>query len=462
MAKTQKLWGGAFEQNADQALEEFWGSIRFDQRLSDVDVMGCCAHAKMLGRTGIISADESALLVQGLQDIAKDIEAGRIEFLPQDEDIHMNIERILHTKIGAVAGKLHTGRSRNDQVALDMHLFVRKEAHKTIALIKSLMRALVQQAETHIHTILPGYTHLQRAQPVTFAHHLLAYVWMLKRDIRRLEHVIEMVSLSPLGSGALAGTTFPIDREFVAQELGFAGVYPNSMDGVSNRDFVVDFLSANALTAAHLSRFCEEIILWVSSEFGFMKLSDAYCTGSSMMPQKKNADLAELVRGKTGRVYGALMSMLTIIKGVPLSYNKDFQEDKECLFDSIDTVQQSVFHLTGLVQTFEVRVDKMRKATKEGFLNATDVADYLAGKNVPFREAHEVAAKLVAQCLKTEITLEDLTLEQFQAAHPKFDSDIFEAIRIETVLARRSSKGGPASDRVKEQIDEIKQFLGAV
>lgn len=457
---SNKLWGGAFTKSADHQLEEFWGSIHFDHRLADIDIAGSIAHAKMLGATGIIAKHESEQIIAGLESIRTDIQDGKTEFRSDDEDIHMNVERLLHSRIGPVAGKLHTARSRNDQVALDMHLFVRQESEKTILLIRDLIKALIVQAEGNINSIMPGYTHLQRGQPVTFAHHLLAYGWMFHRDIQRMENVLGSVSLCPLGAGALAGTTFPIDRDFVAKELGFQGIYMNSMDAVSNRDYVVDLLMANAVVASHLSRFCEEIILWVSSEFGFVKLSDAYCTGSSMMPQKKNADLAELVRGKTGRVYGALTTMLTVLKGLPLTYNKDFQEDKECLFDSVDTVQQSLFHITGMIQTMESAPKKMLKATKEGFLNATDVADYLAAKGVPFREGHEVAAKLVAHCFAAHKTLEDLTLDVFKSFNPVFEQDIFQAIDIRTVLNRRTSKGAPAEGAVKEQLKCLRDVLG--
>lgn len=455
----QKLWGGGFAETANPQLEEFWNSIRFDWRLAEVDIAGSIAHARMIGECGIITKNESAILIKGLQDILSDVQSHKIAFRLEDEDIHMNIERILHERVGQVAGKLHTARSRNDQVVLDMHLFVRKEAEATIGYLHALAHSLIVQAENNIETIMPGYTHLQRAQPVTFAHHLLAYVWMIVRDIERLRQVIHAVSLCPLGAGALAGTTFPIDRSAVARELGFTGVYQNSLDAVSNRDFILDFLMANSVVASHLSRFCEEIVLWVSSEFGFVKLSDAYCTGSSMMPQKKNADLAELVRGKTGRVYGALITMLTIMKGLPLAYNKDFQEDKECLFDSIDTVQQSIYHLTGMIKTMSSRPDKMLAATKEGFLNATDFADYLVERGLPFREAHEISAKLVADCISRNKTFEDLSIDHFKALHPSIEDDVMAAINVKNVLARRQSVGGPAPEQVNIQIDILKKIL---
>lgn len=457
---SKKLWGGGFTQTASAKLEAFWNSIEFDQRLADVDIQGSIAHAKMLGKCGIISAEDSVKIVEGLGQVLADLKAEQIEFRLEDEDVHMNVERILGEKIGASAGKLHTARSRNDQVALDMHLYVRKEAEEVISLLNGLMQAFMGQAEQNILTIMPGYTHLQRAQPVTFAHHMLAYVWMLLRDLKRVEAVRDSVSLCPLGAGALAGTTFPIDREFVAQELGFDGIYQNSLDAVSNRDYILEFLSANAIIAAHLSRFCEEIVLWMSSEFSFVKLSDAYCTGSSMMPQKKNADLAELVRGKTGRVYGALVTMLTVLKGVPLAYNKDFQEDKECLFDSLDTIKGCLYHLTGMVETMQAKPEAMLAATKEGFLNATDFADYLVGKGVAFREAHEVSAKLVADCLAKGKSLEDLSMEEWQDVHPSVREDVLAAINIQNVLACRQSQGAPSPKSVHEQIEILRSRLG--
>jgi argininosuccinate lyase len=458
----KKLWGGAFIESASQELDEFWGSIKFDFRLAEYDIQGSIAHATMLGDTSIISKDEQKKLITGLQELLKDCQSQKIEFNTSDEDIHMNIERHLHERIGTVAGKLHTARSRNDQVALDMHLYVRDMSQKSIKLLKNLIEALIGQAEKNIDTIMPGYTHLQRAQPIIFSHHLLAYAWMFMRDIKRMEAVLESSSLSPLGAGAIAGTTFPIDRCQVAKLLDLNGAYPNSMDAVSNRDFVIEMLMANSLIAAHLSRFCEEIILWVSSEFGFIKLSDAYCTGSSMMPQKKNADLAELVRGKTGRVYGDLMTMLTVIKGTPLTYNKDFQEDKECLFDSCDTIQQSLFHIKGMIETMSSRPDNMMQATREGFLNATDVADYLVRKGIPFRETHEVSAKIVAFCYSKNRIIDELSLEELKTFNPLFEQDVYEAINIRNVVNRRQSYGGTATTVVLKQIEEIKDKIKKV
>ncbi len=455
----KKLWGGAFTESADTNLEQFWSSIKFDKRLVDVDVQGSIAHARMLGQTGIITLDESLKIIAGLEEILEDIKEEKIVFSEQDEDIHMNIERLLHDRIGAVAGKLHTGRSRNDQVVTDMHLFVRLEAQKTITYLDNLIISLIHQAEKNIHSIMPGYTHLQRAQPVTFAHHLMAYGWMFMRDRDRMNQTVKATSLCPLGAGALAGTTFPIDRNMTARELGFDAPYPNSMDAVSNRDYVVELLMACSLVAMHLSRLCEDIILWTSAEFDYVRLSDAYSTGSSMMPQKKNADLAELVRGKTGRVYGNLFTLLTVLKGVPMTYNKDFQEDKECLFDSIDTTQNSLFHISRMLETMHVQPNQMMMSTKEGFLNATDVADYLVVRGIPFRSAHDVAAKLVKYCIETKNNLDTLPIKVYRDHHPAFDDDIFQEIDINRVVSRRTSYGGPAPSQVQEQIQHLKDKL---
>jgi argininosuccinate lyase len=455
----KKLWGGAFAETASADLDEFWSSIGFDHQLAEYDIRGSIAHADMLGHAGIISAEETEQIVSGLKSILEDCKNGKIEFKISDEDIHMNIERHLHERIGPLAGKLHTARSRNDQVALDMHLYVRAAASQTTELLQNFIAALIDQAEKNLDTVMPGYTHLQRAQPILFAHHLLAYAWMFQRDITRLGTVKDSASCSPLGAGAIAGTTFPIDRHHVAKSLGMTSVYPNSMDAVSNRDHIIEMLAANSLIAAHLSRLCEEIILWVSSEFGFVKLSDAYCTGSSMMPQKKNADLAELVRGKTGRVYGHLMAMLTVVKGLPLTYNKDFQEDKECLFDSCETVQKSLYHMTGMISTMTARPDKMMQATKEGFLNATDVADYLVRKGIPFRETHEIAAKIVAFCYENGRIIEALSLEELRTFSSAFDQDVYDAIDIRAIVNRRQSYGGTARSAVEQQLQEIKKLL---
>jgi argininosuccinate lyase len=449
---TRKLWGGRFQERASASLDEFWSSISFDVRLFRQDIQGSLAHAAMLHRVGILSAQEHAQIDSGLREVLSDFEEGRAETSAADEDIHMNVERMLHAKIGAVAGKLHTARSRNDQVALDMHLFVRENCAVTAQLLHELQGALAALAGQHIETILPGYTHVQRAQPVLLAHHLLAYCWMFQRDIGRLRDCRERANVSPLGAGAIAGTTFPIDPADVARTLGFADHYRNSMDAVSDRDFVVELLAANALVAAHLSRLCEEVVLWSSSEFGFLALSDAFSSGSSMMPQKKNADLAELVRGKTGRVYGALITLLTVLKGLPLTYNKDFQEDKEALFDSVDTVQNSLLHLRGMMETITVNANAMRRAAEAGFLNATDLADHLAKRGVPFRESHEIAGKLVALALSRGRELGALTLDEMRSVHPGITEAVYEDLVLENVVGRRRSPGGTAPEQVRQQL----------
>jgi argininosuccinate lyase len=410
----------------------------------------------MLHSTGILTSAEHAQIERGLSEVLADFESGRAETSAEDEDIHMNVERMLHAKIGPVAGKLHTARSRNDQVALDMHLFVRENCAITARLLHDLQGALVSLAESHTDTILPGYTHLQRAQPIVLAHHLLAYCWMFDRDFGRLRDCRERANVSPLGAGALAGTTFPIDPAQVARTLGFSDFYRNSMDAVSDRDFVVELLAANALIAAHLSRLCEEVVLWSSAEFQFLTLSDAFSTGSSMMPQKKNADLAELVRGKTGRVYGALMSLLTVVKGLPLTYNKDFQEDKEPLFDSVDTVQNSLRHLRGMMETISVNKSAMRAGAESGFLNATDLADHLVRCGVPFRESHEVAGKLVAVALGCGKELAALSIQEMREVDPRISEDVYENLALDNVVGRRRSPGGTAPEQVVLQITAIR------
>jgi argininosuccinate lyase len=449
--RVAKLWSGRFTEVASASLDQFWSSIRFDHRLAVFDIQGSIAQARMLGKTGIVSREESAQLIAGLEQIRAEFEAGTLVFSEQDEDIHMNVERLLHEKIGATAGKLHTARSRNDQVALDTHLFVRENCVTTIELLVRFQKILHAKAEAALGVIVPGYTHLQRAQPVLFSHHLMVYFWMMQRDIDRAQDCWRRANVSPLGAGALAGTTFPIDRQMTAKELGFASVYPNSMDAVSDRDFVVDCLSANALIATHLSRLCEEIVLWMSSEFGFVTLSDAFCSGSSMMPQKKNPDLAELVRGKSGRVYGALIGLLTTLKSLPLTYNKDMQE-REGLFDSVDTVQGSLLHLGDMIAGMKINESKTLRAVEEGFLDATDAADYLAKRGVPFREAHEVIGKLVRLCLDSGRKLRDLTPQELQAHSPAFGADFHQHIDLATIIGLRQSEGGTSPDRVKDQL----------
>jgi len=459
MSTNKKLRSGYFEESASASLQEFWNSIRFDRRLLREDIEGSLAHAAMLQACGILSEEEGRQISEGLREVFAGLESGKLEFSLSDEDVHMNVERLLLERIGPAAGKLHTARSRNDQVALDLHLFVRKACVETVTLLALLQSAFCDQADENGHVIVPGYTHLQRAQPVLLGHHLLAYCWMLQRDISRAMDCWRRTNVSPLGAAALAGATFPIDREMTARALGFHSAYPNSMDAVSDRDFVVEMLAVNALIAAHLSRLCEEIVLWSSAEFGFITLSGAFSTGSSIMPQKKNADLAELVRGKTGRVYGSLLAMLTTLKGLPLTYNKDFQEDKEGLFDSIDTVQRSLLHVRGMIATLKVNAVRARKAASQGFLNATDLADYLAKKGVPFREAHEIVGRLIAACLQSGKELLDLSLAELQAFSKQFEEDVFSELELEAVVNRRRSLGGTAPEEVDRQIVAMRQHI---
>ncbi|GMA50614.1 argininosuccinate lyase [Alicyclobacillus contaminans] len=447
-----KLWGGRFTESTNELVEAYTASIPFDQRLAEVDIRGSIAHAKMLGTCGIIPAADADLLVAGLAALLDDVRQGKVSFSVEDEDIHMNLERLLHERIGPVAGKLHTGRSRNDQVALDMHLYMKSAIVEVLEAIRGLQGALVQTAEQHVDTVIPGYTHLQRAQPVLLAHHLLAYFWMLERDADRLKDAARRTDMSPLGAGALAGTTFPIDRVQVQTELGFEKLYENSLDAVSDRDYLVEFLAAASLIMMHLSRLSEELILWSSEEFGFIELADAYCTGSSMMPQKKNPDVPELVRGKTGRVYGHLMGLLTVLKGLPLAYNKDLQEDKEGVFDTLDTLLPALWLFKGMVETMKVRSDKIAAALARDFSNATDAADYLVRKGLPFREAHAVIGKLVLYALQQGKNLGELTIQEYRKHSALFEEDIYHAVQVETVVNRRAIRGGTAKAAVLEQL----------
>jgi len=456
----KKMWGGRFSGSRDQSIEEFGASIAFDQRLAPYDIQGSIAHAKMLGETGCITKEDAQAIVKGLEQVRAKLERAELEFRLADEDIHMNIERHLTELIGPVAGKLHTARSRNDQVATDLHLFVREAVVLAVQALIDTQSALMEQAEAHISVVMPGYTHLQRAQPVLFAHHLLAYAQMLGRDIGRLTDLWKRVNILPLGSGAIAGTTFPLDRDLVARLLKFDGVYENSMDAVSDRDFVIEFESAAALSMMHLSRLCEEIILWSTGEFGFIQLDDTLSTGSSMMPQKKNPDFAELVRGKTGRVYGALFSLLTTMKGLPLTYNKDMQEDKEGLFDSVDTLLGSLNVVAAMVRTWKVNSAQMREAAEQGFTNATDAADYLAKRGLPFREAHEVVGKLVRHCIDKGTHLSAVTLDELRGFSGLFAEDIFEALKLESVVNRRLTRGGTGAAPVATQLASVKKELG--
>ncbi len=451
-----KLWGGRFSKSTDTLVDDFNSSIRFDGRMYAQDIQGSQAHAEMLGKQGIIPKEDAALIIKTLGEILKDIEDGKVEFQIDAEDIHMNIETILISRIGDVGKRLHTGRSRNDQVALDDRLYLRDEALVLKNMLLDLLKTILNLADDNINTIMPGYTHLQKAQPITFAHHVMAYFEMFSRDLSRLDDWKKRMNVMPLGSGALAGTTYPLDREFVAEKLGFDAVTKNSLDGVSDRDFVCELAFVLSMIMVHLSRFSEEIILWSSNEFGFIELDDAYSTGSSIMPQKKNPDVAELARGKSGRVFGSLMGLLTMLKGLPLAYNKDMQEDKEQIFDALDTVKMCLPVFCGMLSTMKVRKENMRKGAKGGFTNATDVADYLVKHGLPFRDAHAVSGKMVAYCLDTDKCIEDLSLEEFKTFSPLFEEDIYDAVSLETCVNQRSIIGGPAPDTVKKVIDEYK------
>lgn len=426
---SDKLWGGRFSGSTDPKVEAFTASIHFDKALVFDDILGSLAHARMLAHCGIITPEEGELLQQGLQTIAQKAQNKALTYLQTDEDIHMNIERLLHQEIGDVAAKLHTARSRNDQVALDLHLYLRRQTVEVVALLFALQQSLINSATLHRLVILPGYTHLQRAQPVYLAQHWLAYAAMLERDIDRLKCSWQRLNQSPLGAGALCGSTFPIDKDYVANLLGFDGVYLNTMDAVSNRDFVIEFLAASTMIMMHLSRLSEELILWSSQEFNFISLDDAFCTGSSMMPQKKNPDVAELARGKTGRVYGALFTLLTLLKGLPLTYNRDLQEDKEPLFDTVNTLCSTLSVYDGLLNSLKINEDAMRAATENGFLNATALAEYLVKKGIGFRFAHEIAGKLVAHCLLKNCRLDDLALVEMREFSSLIEQDVYQALK---------------------------------
>ncbi|MFP7310193.1 argininosuccinate lyase [Bacillus safensis] len=455
----KKLWGGRFQKTPEKWVDEFGASIHFDKQLVKEDLTGSLAHASMLNKCGILGDEEAAAIKDGLNTLMKKAEADELEFSVDYEDIHLNLEKMLIDEIGPLGGKLHTARSRNDQVATDMHLYLNNQVEHIIELISSFQTVLVEKAEQHVETIFPGYTHLQRAQPISFAHHMLAYFWMLERDKARFQDSLKRINVSPLGCGALAGTTFPIDREYTAEQLGFDHIYENSLDGVSDRDFILEFLSNSSLVMMHLSRFCEEIILWCSQEFKFIELDDAYATGSSMMPQKKNPDMAELIRGKTGRVYGNLMGLLTIMKGLPLTYNKDLQEDKEGMFDTVKTIAGSLQIFTGMIQTMTVNEDVMKKATKEDFSNATEVADYLAKKGMPFREAHEIVGKLVYTCIQKGIYLSDLPFETFTEASDLFEQDIYTVLDPYVAVEKRTSAGGTGFKQIQLALEKAKACL---
>ena len=458
---SEQLWGGRFSKSTDQMINEFQASIQFDKRMYHEDIAGSIAHARMLAKCGIISADDCNKITDGLRDILAKIEKGDFDFSVDLEDIHMNIEKRLTDNIGEAGGRLHTARSRNDQVALDTHMYVRREIVEVEELIIDLQKAFVETAEKYSDVIMPGYTHLQRAQPILFSHHMLAYFSMLQRDFLRLNGAYDRSDIMPLGAGALAGTTFPIDRKFVAEQLNFSEVYSNSLDAVSDRDYIMEFLSAASILMVHLSRISEEIILWCSREFSFVELDDAHCTGSSMMPQKKNPDVSELVRGKTGRVIGHLMAMLSTVKGLPLAYNKDLQEDKEGLFDTIDTVKFSLAVYAQIIRGMKVKKDVMLKAVQEDFSNATDLADYLVKKGMPFRQAHAVSGKAVHYCIEQKKWLEDLSMEEFKKLSELFESDIHEAIKPETCVKNRNSYGGTSYKQVTGQITAAGNILAA-
>ncbi len=454
-----KLWSGRFRKETDALVNDFNSSIPFDQRLYREDIEGSVAHAAMLGEQGIISRADAENIRAGLRGILADVEAGKIEFSADNEDIHMNVETILTARIGDAGKRLHTARSRNDQVALDFRLYLRRQIGEIVEQLLHFQKVLLQQARQHTETVMPGYTHLQRAQPITFAHHLLAYAHMLCRDVTRLEDCRARMNECPLGSGALAGTTYPIDRFATAGELGFDRPMGNSLDGVSDRDYALEFLAACSILMMHLSRLAEETILWCSWEFKFIDLDDAYSTGSSIMPQKKNPDVAELVRGKTGRVYGSLMSLLTAMKSLPLAYNKDMQEDKEPVFDAIDTVKLCIPVFAGMIETMTVHPENMRRAAGRGFINATDCADYLTKKGMPFRDAYTAVGNLVYYCQEQGKTLEELTLEELQKTSPLFEADVYEALNLENCAMSRASFGGPAKAEAERQIREIEAFI---
>ncbi|RSL34277.1 argininosuccinate lyase [Salibacterium salarium] len=454
-----KLWGGRFTKSAEEWVDAFGASIPFDKELVEEDIEGSLAHVKMLAACDILTTDEASTIKTGLETLLEKAKKDELDYSVQNEDIHLNLEKFLTDEIGPIGGKLHTGRSRNDQIATDMHLYLKKHTEEIMDAVKQMQQALLHQAEQHIETIIPGYTHLQRAQPISFAHHLLAYFWMLERDYGRLQDSLKRMNVSPLGAGALAGTTFPIDRHYSAELLGFDSIYENSLDAVSDRDFILEFMSASSMIMMHLSRLSEEMILWSSQEFNFVELDDTFATGSSIMPQKKNPDMAELVRGKTGRVYGNFVSLLTLLKGLPLAYNKDMQEDKEGMFDTVTTVKGSIKIFTGMIETMTVNTDVMAKETHSDFSNATELADYLASKGLPFREAHEVVGKLVLTCIERGIYLLDLPMADYKQASSLFEEDIYDVLKPSTVVARRNSAGGTGFEQVRKAIESGKTAL---
>jgi argininosuccinate lyase len=456
-----KLWGGRFTKKPEEWVDEFNASISFDQELVLEDIEGSIAHVKMLKKCGILTSSEADQILDGLQALYGKAEKNELQFFVEYEDIHLNLEKHLIDLIGEVGGKLHTGRSRNDQVATDMHLFLKRRVEEIVKLVEDLQEAIIVQAEANVETIIPGYTHLQRAQPISFAHHLMCYFWMLNRDKERLADSLKRIDISPLGAGALAGTTFPIDREYSAELLGFGACYENSLDAVSDRDFILEFLSNSSIMMTHLSRLAEEMILWSTEEFRFIELDDRFTTGSSIMPQKKNPDMAELVRGKTGRVNGNLISLLTVLKGLPLAYNKDMQEDKEPMFDTVKTVVGSLKIFTGMISTMKVNSEQMKEAVGNDFSNATELADYLATKGIPFRQAHEIVGKLVLYCIEKGCYLKDVSLEEYGEFSSLIEEDIYSILAPYSAVERRKSYGGTGFEQVKVQIGKGKTQLGA-
>ncbi|HET7616148.1 MAG TPA: argininosuccinate lyase [Bacillales bacterium] len=454
-----KLWGGRFTKSAAEWVDEFGASISFDAELVEEDVQGSLAHVKMLKKCGILPEEDADQIEAGLKSLLMKAKMGELKFSAKEEDIHMNLEKLLIEEIGPVGGKLHTGRSRNDQVATDMHLYLKKEVGEILDLIVLLQKTLVGKSADHVYDIIPGYTHLQRAQPVSVAHHLLAYFWMFERDYERFSESMKRIDRSPLGAGALAGTTFPIDRKYSTQLLGLSTLYENSLDAVSDRDFIIEFLSDASVLMMHLSRFCEELILWSSEEFQFIELDDTFATGSSMMPQKKNPDMAELIRGKSGRVYGNLFSLLTVMKGLPLAYNKDLQEDKEGMFDTVKTVKGSLRIFSGMIESMTFKTGTMEQAVGSDFSNATEIADYLVRKGSTFREAHEVVGLLVLGCIQKKKVLAQLCLDDFRKASSLFEKDVYEVLNPRSVVARRNSAGGTGFEQVEAQLEKARAVL---
>ena len=454
-----KLWGGRFTKETNQLVHNFNASLSFDQKFYHQDIEGSIAHVKMLAKQGILTTEDRDAIIEGLEGIRRDLESGALTFTVEHEDIHSFVEAVLTERIGEAGKRLHTGRSRNDQVALDMKLYTRDEIDELDGLVKSLLEELLKLMEENLDTYMPGFTHLQKAQPITLAHHMGAYFEMFDRDRSRLSDIRKRMNYCPLGSGALAGTTYPLDREYTAELLGFDGPTLNSMDSVADRDYVIELLSALSTIAMHLSRFCEEIIIWNTNEYQFVEIDDSYSTGSSIMPQKKNPDIAELIRGKTGRVYGALVSILTTMKGIPLAYNKDMQEDKELTFDAIDTVKGCLALFTGMISSMTFKKDAMEASAKNGFTNATDAADYLVNHGMAFRDAHGIVGQLVLYCIEKGIALDDMSLEEFQAISPVFEEDIYDAISMQTCVKKRMTIGAPGQDAMKKVIEACRERL---